>query len=350
VHAQLANAFPDRKAVIYFTRKSQDDRFRSEFERSGHPIRDISAFTDDKWSYWNNLIWRGRISHLINRQRKRPVVINGQCNFAYKLSRWVRRDAPQVELIHSLNSFSYIRIPFLPFYRVSVMISRNRIADHLALHERYGIPSPFGERILHIGNGIPLPVYPVARTTEKGKLRVLYAGRGTPEKRVHLVDAILKRARAGGLDVQGLYMGDVGGAIKAPDPADHFYGNLSDAAMIDAAYRSTDILVITSSEEGFPMVVMEAMARGAAIMATPVGDIPLHVRPGVNGWLFSTVLDEGAIVAEGVGFLQEALAHPDLLDHMSTTNQEHARAHFGLGPFEQRWRSLLEEITHKENP
>jgi glycosyltransferase involved in cell wall biosynthesis len=346
VHAQLANAFPDRKAIIVFTRRSQDERFRTDFESSGHTVIDISAHTDHKSAYWNNLVWRGRISHWMGRQKNRPVLVNGQCNFAYKLSRWCREDIPQVELIHSLNSFSYIRIPFLPFYRTTVMISRNRIADHLDLYERYGIPSAFGERILYIGNGIPLPAGPLQRNTIPGTLKILYAGRGTAEKRVHLVDAIARASREAGSPVTAAYMGDVDAGLRhGRNPLDHFYGNLSDPFDIDSAYLSADILVITSSEEGFPMVVMEAMARGCAILATPVGDLPLHVKPGVNGWLFSTVLDENKIVREGVSFLEEALKDPSMLESLGRNNREYAMAHFSIVQFEQRWRNLLDPLN-----
>jgi len=350
VHAQLANAFPDKKAIVVFTRHSQDERFRADFERSGHTVLDISEHTDNKAAYWNNLIWRGRISKQIRRQRKKPVVLNGQCNFAYKLSRWLGDDVPQVELIHSLNSFSYIRIPFLPFYRATVMISKNRIADHLALYERFGIPSYFAERILFIGNGVLLPLDPVDRDNS-APLKVMYAGRGTSEKRVHLVAAVLKAARNKGIPVKGIYMGDVDEGLRAPrDSADTYLGNLSHAEAIDETYRSADILIITSSEEGMPMVVMEAMGRGCAIIATPVGDIPLHVRPGVNGWLFTTVNDEDLIVQEGVDYLGEALEQGQTLSRMGRENIVHAREHFGLKTFEHKWRELVHRVQEENRP
>ncbi len=51
------------------------------------------------------------------------------------------------------------------------------------------------------------------------------------------------------------------------------------------------------------MVIEEGMARGCVILATPVGDIPLHVQHNTNGFLFSTIKDEAVIVQEGVDYL-----------------------------------------------
>ena len=44
-------------------------------------------------------------------------------------------------------------------------------------------------------------------------------------------------------------------------------------------------LVMPSFAEGLPMVIMEAMATGRAVVATYVAGIPELVRPGESGWL-----------------------------------------------------------------
>ena len=47
----------------------------------------------------------------------------------------------------------------------------------------------------------------------------------------------------------------------------------------------TDILVLPSSREGLPIVLLEAMAVGAIVLATAVGGTPELVEDGVNGFL-----------------------------------------------------------------
>src|SRR5688572_24051542 len=81
VHALIAKATGSENCIIYFTRKSHNKGFLELFEDSGCTIKDISNFTDNKWLYFNNIIFRGIISGYINSQQNLPLIFNGQCNF-----------------------------------------------------------------------------------------------------------------------------------------------------------------------------------------------------------------------------------------------------------------------------
>jgi glycosyltransferase involved in cell wall biosynthesis len=94
------------------------------------------------------------------------------------------------------------------------------------------------------------------------------------------------------------------------------------------------------------MVVMEAMARGSVIIATAVGDLPVHIKHGENGFLFSSVSDENKIVAEGIDFVQRLLKDRDLCRRISRNNLQYAYENFGLATFEQVYRELFESYLH----
>lgn len=49
--------------------------------------------------------------------------------------------------------------------------------------------------------------------------------------------------------------------------------------------RSIDLLLVPSTAEGLPTVIIEAAARGVPALATPVGGIPELIEPGVNGYM-----------------------------------------------------------------
>ena len=341
VHAQIAEATGGNDCIIYFTRRSADDRFIDDFKKTGCEIKDISGSTDNKWLYFLNLVYRGIVTGYINNQKLKPIVFNGQCNFAYKIAPWINNTIKQIELIHSLNSFSYIRIPFIPFINKTVMISHQRIEDHKKLYQRYQIPINYTERIIYICNGIPLPA---PGNTERpfSPFTVLYAGRPGPEKRIHLIAAMAKELQMANKDVQFEMMGDLSGLIDSSSyPFIKFHGNVNDPEKINSIYSRAHLLLITSSTEGFPMVIMEGMANGCAIMATPVGDIPYHIKNKENGFLFSSVADGATIVKEGCERIAWIIKNHEAWLEISETNIRYAKENFSIGQFNIAYRDLL---------
>jgi glycosyltransferase involved in cell wall biosynthesis len=341
IHALIAKTTAVGDCVIFFTRKSHNVTFRKEFEESGCDIQDISRFTDNKWLYFMNLIFRGIVSGYINRQKTAPVVFNGQCNFGYKISPWVRKDIRQVELIHSLNTFSYIRIPFLPFIAATVMISKLRIEQHVQLYQRYGIPGFFVAKIHYISNASDFEQYNL-EDKDFSCVRVFYSGRATPEKRPHLVTAIAEKVRAKDGSIEFVMAGDDFRELQTPAlDFIHFRGNIGNKQVLHQIYRDCNVLLITSSTEGFPLAVIEGMAYGCAIIATPVGDIPFHVKPNEQGFLFSTIDDEPKIIEEGVAFILQLKANKELHKSISATNIRYAAANFTLHQFGEAYKKLI---------
>ncbi len=341
VHSLITNGIGNKNSVIYFTRKSVDQNFYADFKKSGCKIVDISGFTDNKYLYFLNLLFRGIISGYINNQKKQPLVFNGQCNFGYKISPWIKATVPQVELIHSYNTFSWIRLPFLPFISRTIMISKVRMEEHLKQYTILNVPPPYHKKIQYIVNGIPLPTN-VQQKQMEGNLKILYVGRGTEEKRVNLIALMAKEASVKNLPVEFLFMGEVEDAIHADLKAYcTVLGHQSDEKEIDAIYQKAHVVIITSYTEGFPMVIEEGMARGCAVIATPVGDIPVHVMNNENGFLFSTVESEATIVKEGVEYILLLINNKNLLATIGKNNIKYANDHFSIQAFNHAYQQLL---------
>lgn len=341
VHALIANVAGGANTIIFFTRKSHNDAFLQKFKESGSDIRDVSKYTDNKALYFLNIIFRGILSGYINGQKKLPVVFNGQCNFGYKISPWIRKEIKQIELIHSVSNFSYIRIPFLPFISKTVMISEVKIKEHLALYKRYGIPETYASRINYIPNASEfeeINVFEKDFTT----FTVLYSGRATQEKRVHLVARIAEEVHRNDSSIRFVMAGDdFSGLNKQQLSFVNFQGNIRDEKELAALYKQSSVLCITSSTEGFPLAVIEGMAYGCAILATPVGDIPLHIKPEENGFLFSSIADEDKIVNEGVGFILELKNNPALQKAIAENNIHYAHSIFGYKRFAADYQKLI---------
>ncbi len=85
-----------------------------------------------------------------------------------------------------------------------------------------------------------------------------------------------------------------------------------DPAQVRDTLESSDVLILPSHAEGFPMAIVEAFAHGVAVISSPVGSIPEIVADKENGLLVSASdVDalEGAIESMCVdGELRETLA------------------------------------------
>ncbi|RYZ23523.1 MAG: glycosyltransferase family 1 protein [Chitinophagaceae bacterium] len=326
---------------MFFTRRSQSDTFRQAFTESGCAIRDISRWTDNKFLYFLNLGWRGILSGWINGQRVKPVVFQGHSNIAYKTARWIRSDIRQIDLAHSLNTFSKIRIPFIPYYSETVLISKVKQEAHEQLYRAMGVPETFIGRMRYIGNAVALPA---RRAAEKpaGSFTVLFSGRPGPEKRPGLFIRIAKAVAAAGLPLRFRMMGAAAADFPGIDTAPvELLGNLSDPAQIQDVYWNSQVLLLTSETEGMPLVVPEAMGNGCAVLATPVGDLPLHVNNANRGLLFSSATDEEQIVREAVTYLEQLASDTELRQRIAEENIAYAATHFSMTAFADAYRSLL---------
>jgi glycosyltransferase involved in cell wall biosynthesis len=96
----------------------------------------------------------------------------------------------------------------------------------------------------------------------------------------------------GALDVVPEYASLCQGKIKTPDRI-HLVGEKENVAdyLIEA-----DCLCFSSTYEGLPMAMVEAMSVGVPTIATPVGGIPDLIQEGVNGYM-STDMSTKAYLA-----------------------------------------------------
>lgn len=62
-----------------------------------------------------------------------------------------------------------------------------------------------------------------------------------------------------------------------------FLGNLDRHSVLPRLYASCDAFVYSSLTETLGLVILEAMASGLPVVATPAGGVADHLRDGVNG-------------------------------------------------------------------
>jgi glycosyltransferase involved in cell wall biosynthesis len=118
-----------------------------------------------------------------------------------------------------------------------------------------------------------------------------------------------------------------------------FTGPIDDPGALQKIYADHDVLCVTSDREGFPMVIMEAMAQGLAIMSTPVGDVPQ--RLDTRTALITTSVEEEVVLREMVGPAIALANDPQKLHTMRTDALDKARREFDMDAFRRRYRELL---------
>lgn len=206
------------------------------------------------------------------------------------------------------------------------------------VESRYGVLT---RRISVIPNGVSPEFLTVARRPDlhQGPLRLLFVGRLSPQKNVPRLLQALAQVHA---DVELVIVG------SGPDAADiearvRLMG-LANVRMVGAQqgealrdwYGWADALVLTSEQEGMPLVLLEAMAAGLPVVATDVAGVA------------PTLGDAGLVVpptAAGVAAAIDRLAsEPDLAAELSRRGRERARA-FEWDQVVEAMESLYQAVT-----
>lgn len=98
------------------------------------------------------------------------------------------------------------------------------------------------------------------------------------------------------------------------------------------------LLVLPSYTEGLPNIMLEAMACGTPVLATPVGAIPDVIVDGKTGFIMENNTPE--CIAENV---IRALNSPDL-ERIAEAGKRYVEENFTFDKTVKNWKRILEEI------
>lgn len=141
-----------------------------------------------------------------------------------------------------------------------------------AIIEKIGVEP---ENIVSIGSGIEDSWLVSEPKPEQGKRRFLFVGRN--EKRKGLDDLKALTGLISKLPIEFHFVGPIP-KIKQIKCANCIYhGEVKDSGVLKDLIDTCQILVAPSHSEGMPNVILEAMSRGLAILATSVGAVPMMI-------------------------------------------------------------------------
>ena len=212
--------------------------------------------------------------------------------------------------------------------------------DTKRAYERQGYPRG---RIEVVYNGVDLPangeyrrndparIGEVARLCDvKGQRELLHALARLPEARLVLAGRDLER----------------GGAFK--DELERESERLGIRERVEfgffedvpALLETLDVVALPSWTEGLPLVLLEAMARGRPVVATPVGGTPELVTDGETGLLVPP-RDSEALAAA----LQRVLDDPDLARRLGEAGRARVAERFTAAEQEQRMLEIYDSVV-----
>jgi glycosyltransferase involved in cell wall biosynthesis len=337
VNADIATLFSSYKPLMIFTKHELNGGYRHLFEIEGVTTLDISKQIDNKYLHFINVIWRGIIAQWI-RQTDNPVLFGGECIYFYKLVPHVYKKATCIELCH-VNKWLLYTQAFAPMIHHRVFSTQKIMRDHAVMYHENGIPIELKSRLQFIDNKIDIPA---AHWESRAHLQVLFVGRGSPQKRVHLVAAIAEKVKQLRPEIGFTLVGDVEALVpEQVKPLVTIRTDINKASLLQPLYQSHDVLILTSLFEGLPIVVMDMMAQGRVVVSTAVDGIPDYVKHMDNGMLIDAVKDEAEVIKQGVEIILALDDNPALLRKLSASARQFALAHFSAHAFDDAYRKLF---------
>ncbi len=322
--------------LIIFSKKAHNNLYRERYEKTGVKIIDLHPYIDNKLFHFINFFFRGLLAAWINQQNN-PVVFGGESIFFYKIIPHLRKDIRCVELTH-VDVWIPYTIGFIDRIDARVFSTRKGMQKVSEQYQQNQLDEHYAERLFFVDNAVDIPAI---KPTLNEKLEVFFIGRGSAQKRIHLVAAIATSTHEQQLPVHFNFVGDV---EKMIDPASlpfcTFYGTVKEEAAMEEIYQKADVLLLTSAFEGLPVVVMQMMAYGKIVVSTAVSGIPDYIFHRQNGLLLSAE-DEAGIIRQGIEELEWLVVEPQQRALLGAAARKDAMRLFSREAFNRQYRKLL---------
>ncbi len=140
------------------------------------------------------------------------------------------------------------------------------------------------DKIIEIPNAVEASWIRTSCKPSRRKRRFVFLGRYERRKGIEELHEVL--SRWDGSEVEFVFIGPIPGEEQLNLPWVNYLGPIFESESLKKELDRGDVLVCPSYSEGMPTVILEAMARGLAIVATDVGAVS-GIVSDANGYLIS---------------------------------------------------------------
>lgn len=340
VYLDILESILDKPKVVYFTRKSANNKLKHTFySLVNTECHDIHVWCD-------NLLFRIFTTHFFAfyvSRHTNSVALGSNSTFFYDMLPFLNKRVKKIELLHNfsygktgMEFFGLANYRLLDYRMVIDEITKQNIA---AQYNQAGIDSEYINRVILCEYGVNIP--PETTKSNTPPLKVLYAGRGTAQKRVWLVNKIAEHFIADNRISFG-FAGPLAEELSDTVTSNcQIFGEVGDKNTMNRLFAEHHVVILTSAFEGFPVVVKEGMSFGCIPLVTALPSNKTHLAENENALLINDYENEEAVVSEGIKLLTHLINHPEEVKRLSSNAYDYAKKHFGKQHFFSTYRELL---------
>ncbi len=341
VHLDILDTVKDIPKQVFFTRRSLNQKLKQAFyEVPNTEIRDIHFWCD-------NLIFRlfsvHYFAHYLNRHGH-ATILSANSTFFYDLLPFLKKKIFCIELLHNfsygnkgMEFFGLANYEFLDRRMVIDGFTKNNIKAQYKDHQ---IGDAWFERVELVEFGVDIPQTLVKDYSSP--LKIIYSGRGGPQKRIWLIDQIASYFIKADMPVSFHFVGPITHELSSfVRSGSILHGEIADREELNRIYSEVQVLLMTSAYEGFPVVIKETMAYGCVPVVTALEGNKIHLRDGGNAMLIEEINDEVKLVGIAKEKIQILLNQRSELERLSKNAYEYAKSHFTKAVFYKKYKDLL---------
>lgn len=338
VHLKIVKCFRDKRCVIFFTDRSRNNQNKREFKKYALCINLFGV--GNKIRFFEKMF--GLLISFVINKIDNVKVFGSNSRFFYSIINRLEENVKIVDIVHWLDGNNGKLL-----IENSEKINRRVIITPALLpiikneYKKRGFDDNLDKRIVCIQNCVQVP----EQFDKKigGKLKILYVGRNTREKRPEIAVKIWKKFR----DDKDIEFSFIGRGLKRLFEGEKLkpfiLENVKDEHGMNKFYGESHVVFLTSEFEGFPMVFMEAMSYGVVPVSTNVGGISVHVKNGENGMLINNDAED-VLIQSFVESISNLKNNERYLRELSSSSYSYAKENFSCKEFKKSYLSLIEEL------
>lgn len=341
VYLDILESINDIQKTVYFTRKSADDKLKQRFYSL--------PFTEchDIHFWCDNLLFRLFTVHYFAFYLNRHIgtkILGSNSTFFYDMLPFLNKNIKKIELLHNFSygkkGMEFFGLANHRYIDARMVIDNYTKENIINQYKTFGIPVTFNDKVhvMEYGVSIPQP----ADKPSVPPLKILYAGRGTRQKRIWLLNKIAEHFISDHSPVEFTFAGSMSDELSETVMKNcKVSGEIGNQKEMNDLFATHHAIILTSSFEGFPVVVKEGMAFGCVPVVTALPGNKIHLQHLTNALLIENVENENKVVEEGIRNIKLILSQPDLLRTLSQNAYLYAQKKFGKQEFLTAYRKLL---------